>query len=175
MIELEISNADIKFGINEIVESKISYVGVYEQYSTFISTQISRTYDNEIDIFTLDIHEDWSIETIPNDYILKNRVVINQEANGWIAYIKDMFYKFPQVESIYYTIDEDKIDVWIIIPKRDFSLLRKLVDLEMNVLDTFETNETNDKPLYQFEFHIIYCGRLDEANLIPQRALRILK
>lgn len=175
MIELEISNADIKFGINEIVESKISYVGVYEQYSAFISTQISRTYDNEIDIFTLDIHEDWSIEAIPNDYILKSPNFTNQEVNGWMAYIKEMFYEFPQVESIYYTIEEDKIDIWIIIPKRDFSLLRKLVDLEMNVLDTFETNETNDKPLYQFEFHIIYRGRNNEADLIPQRALRIPK
>lgn len=172
MIELEISNADIKFGINETVESKISYVGVYEQYSKLISTQISRTYDNEIDIFPIAINKDWSIAWLTSDYIFKNPVFANQEVNGWMAYIKGIFYEFPQVESIYYTIEEDKIDIWLIIPKRDFSLVRRLVDLEMSVLDTFEAN---DKLLCQCEFHILYRGRNNEADLIPQKASRIPK
>ena len=174
-MKVEIKNNNVEFKVNNFINSEMSYVGIYRQCSKLISTNISKTFDNKLDIFPIAIIKDWSIETIPNDYILKNLNFTNQEVNGWIAYIKDMFYKFSQVESIYYTIYEDKIDVWIIIPKRDFSLLRKLVDLEMNVLDTFETNETNDTPLCQFEFHIIYRGRNNEVDLIPQRAVRIPK
>ena len=174
-MKVAINNNNIEFKANKFINSEMSYVGIYGQFSKLISTNISRTSSNKIDIFPIAINKYWSIAWLTSDYIFKNPVFTNQEVNGWIAYIKETFYEFPQVESIYYKIDEDKIDVWIIIPKRDFSLLRRLVDLEMNVLDTFETNETNDKPLYQFEFHIIYRGRNNEADLIPQRALRIPK
>ena len=63
--------------------------------------------------------------------------IFDQTANGWISYIREVFYDIPQVESIYYTIDNTDIDIWLIIPTRDFSLLRRLVDLEMSVLDIF--------------------------------------
>ncbi len=175
MTKLEINNDNIEFRTNDFINNEMPYVGIYGQYSKLIWAGISKISSNRIDLLPLDLHEDWSIETIPNIYILKNPNFTNQEVNGWIAYIKETFYESPQVESIYYTFDEDKIDVWIIIPKRDFSLLRKLVDSEMNVLDTFETNETNDTPLYQFEFHIMYRGRNNETDLIPQKALRIPK
>jgi len=174
-MKVEIKNDNIEFKTNKFINSEMSYVGIYGQFSKLISTNISRTSSDKIDLFPIAIHKDWSIAWLTRDYILKNPNFTNQEVNGWIAYIKDIFYEFPQVESIYYAIEEDKNDIWLIIPKRDFSLVRRLVDLEMNVLDTFETNETNDKPLYQFEFHIIYRGRNNEADLIPQRAVRIPK
>ena len=172
MIKLEVNNDNIDFKTNEFINSEMSYVGIYGQFSKLISTDISRTSSNKIDIFPIAINKDWSIAWRTSDYILKNPDFTNQEVNGWIAYIKDIFYEFPQVESIYYTIEEDKIDIWLIIPKRDFSLVRRLVDLEMSVLDTFEAN---DKLLCQCEFHIIYRGRNNEADLIPQKALRIQK
>ena len=171
-MKVAINNNNIEFKANKFINSEMSYVGIYGQCSKLIWTNIYKTFGNKIDIFPIAIQKDWSIEWRTNDCILKNPDFTNQEANGWIAYVKDIFYESPQVESIYYTIEEDKIDIWLIIPKRDFSLVRRLVDLEMSVLDTFEAN---DKLLRQCEFHIMYRGRNNEADLIPQKALRIQK
>lgn len=171
-MKVEIKNNNVEFKVNEFINSEMSYVGIYGQCSKLILTNISKTFGNKLDIFPIAINKDWSIAWMTSDCIFKNPVFANQEVNGWVAYIKETFYESPQVESIYYTIEEDKIDIWLIIPKRDFSLVRRLVDLEMSVLDTFEVN---DKLLYQCEFHIMYRGRNNEADLIPQKALRILK
>jgi len=171
-MKVAINNDNIEFKANKFINSEMSYVGIYGQCSKLISTNIYKTFGNKLDIFPIAINKDWAIAWLTSDYILKNPNFTNQEVNGWMAYIKDIFYEFPQVESIYYTIEEDKTDIWLIIPKRDFSLVRRLVDLEMSVLDTFEAN---DKLLCQCEFHILYRGRNNEADLIPQRALRISK
>ena len=99
-------------------------------------------------------------------------VTFDQTANGWIAYVREGFYAFPQVESIYYTIDDTDIDIWLIIPTRDFSLLRRLVDLEMRILGIFSSA---DLSLYRFEFHILYRNNSNENQLVPKRALRLPK
>lgn len=96
----------------------------------------------------------------------------DQTANGWISYIKEQFYSVPKVESIYYSIDDTDVDIWIIIPTRDFKLLRRLVDLEMKVLDIFSDT---DLSLYRFEFHILYRNGANENQLVPKRALRLPK
>ena len=171
-MKVAINNNNIEFKANKFINSEMSYVGIYGQCSKLISTNIYKTFGNELDIFPIAINKDWAIAWLTSDCRFKNPVFTNQEGNGWIAYIRETFYESPQVESIYYTIEEDKIDIWLIIPKRDFSLVRRLVDLEMSVLDTFEAN---DKLLCQCEFNIIYRGRNNEADLIPQRALRIPK
>lgn len=94
----------------------------------------------------------------------------DQSVNGWVSYIKEKFYSFTQVETIYALIEQDKIDVWIIIPNRDSVLLRKLIETEMGVLDVLSSD---NKPLFSLEFHIVYrCGN-DERQFVPLRALRL--
>lgn len=90
----------------------------------------------------------------------------DQSLNGWIAHTKERFCSFPGVESIYLAIQENNIDIWLLIPQRDFELVGRLVDIEMKILDDFGTK------LFP-EFHIIYrCGR-NESQLVPREAIRL--
>lgn len=171
-MEVEIENNNIEFKSNPFINTEMSYAGIYEKLSKLIWTNIHRSSSNKIDIFPITIEKDWVWTWFTNNYISKNPVFTNQEVNGWLAYIKEKFYEFKPVESIYYAIADEKFDIWLIIQKRDFKLIRRLVDLEMSVVDIFETNE---KSLCQYEFHIIYRGRHKETDLIPQQALRLPK
>ena len=92
----------------------------------------------------------------------------NQTLNGWISYIKDQFYSVPETEVIYYTIDNKDVDLWILIPTRNFQLLRRLVDLEMRVLDTFSYG---NESLYRLEFHILYRNYAKENTIISSKAI----
>jgi hypothetical protein len=94
----------------------------------------------------------------------------NQTLNGWISYIKDQFYSVPETEAIYYTIDNKDIDLWILIPTRNFQLLRRLVDLEMRVLDTFSYG---NESLYRLEFHILYRNYAKENTIISSKAILV--
>lgn len=100
-----------------------------------------------------------------------NRVVFDHTtANDWISYIKNTFYTIDQVESIYVAINENNVDVWVFIPKRDYSLLRRLVSQEMRIIENFANMP---RPNFLLEFHMIYrCGN-DVGQFIPQRAIFI--
>ena len=134
-------------------------------------TDVQRTKDSYLEVFSQNI-----CKFIPKEFfIFEIKMILttfNQTANGWISYIKEIFYSVPQVESIFYTIDDTDIDVWLIIPKRDFELLRRLVDLEISVLDVFFSE---DSSLYRFEFHILYRNDADEYQIVPKKALRLPK
>ncbi len=99
-------------------------------------------------------------------------VVSDQKINGWIAYIREEFYSIPQVEAIYVAIEENNIDLWLLIPTRDFTLLRRLVDREIKILESFAGTQ---RPPFTFEFHIVYRCGADESQFVPQRALRLTR
>jgi hypothetical protein len=99
-----------------------------------------------------------------------NTVSYDQTMNGWIAYVREEFYSIPEVEAIYVAIEENNVDIWLVIPNRDFALLRELVELEMKFLNTFIALE---EPLFLFEFHIVYRCGANESKFVPKRAMRI--
>jgi len=169
-MKVEIKNNSIEFNTNEFTNSEMVYV--YGESSKLVWNNAYIKCSNKVDILPAVINDDQSLSWLTSDNRVENVFFTNQEVNGWIAYIKEMFYVYPEVESIYYSIEEDNIDIWLIIPERDFSLVRRLVDLEMLALDTFETD---DKSLCQCEFHIIYREGHIEGDLIPQKALHIPK
>lgn len=171
-MKVEITNNSIEFNTDEFTNSEKVYIGIYEQFSKLVWNNVSIKCSNEVDILPQGVNDDQALSLLTSDNKLENVFFTNQEVNGWIEYIKDNFYGYPQVESIYYSIEEDNVDIWLIIPERDFSLVRRLVDLEMLVLDTFEMD---DKSLCQCEFHIIYRDGHIESDLIPKNALRIPK
>ncbi len=169
---IEIYNNSIEYNTVEFTNNEIVYIDIYEQSSKLVWNNASIECSNKVDVSPAAINDDRSLSWLTSDNKLGDVFFTNQEINGWIAYIKGIFYEYPQVESIYYSIEEDNIDIWLIIPVRDFSLVRRLVDSEMMVLDTFETD---DKSLCQCEFHITYRNGHIESDLIPQNALRIPK
>ncbi len=97
-------------------------------------------------------------------------VISDQTVNGWIAYIKEIFYSVPEVESIYFTIEESDVDIWLVIPDRDFDLVRELVDREMQIMSKFASVEST---VFLLEFHIVYRCGVDKGRFIPQRAIQI--
>ena len=99
-----------------------------------------------------------------------NTVSSDQTMNGWIAYVREEFYSIPEVEAIYVVIEENNIDIWLLIPNRDFALVLQLVDHEIKILETFVAIE---QPLFLFEFHIVYRCGADESQFVPQRAIRL--
>jgi hypothetical protein len=162
-MKVEIKNDNIEFDTDEFTNSEIVYIRW---------NNVSIKCSNKADILPAATDGDQSLSRLISDNRLENVFFTDQEVNGWLAYIKAIFYEYPQVESVYYSIEEDNIDIWLIIPERDFSLVRRLVDSEMLVLDTFEMD---DKSLCQCEFHIIYRDGHLESDLVPQSALRIPK
>ena len=94
----------------------------------------------------------------------------DQVLNGWIKHVKDSFYGVPEVESIYLARVEETTHVWIMIPKRNFALLQRLVELELRVLDMLCTKRNS---ILRLEFHITYRNGRDEKRLVPLQAITI--
>jgi hypothetical protein len=94
----------------------------------------------------------------------------DQRVDGWIALIKEELYANPSVEDIFVSIEDNNVDVWVVIPKRDISVLRQLVEIEGEL---FKTLVSGESPPFLIEFHIIYrCGRKIE-ELAPTKAIRL--
>ena len=94
----------------------------------------------------------------------------DQCVNGWIALIRKELYANPSVEDIFVSIEDDNVDVWVVIPKRDISVLRQLVQGEGRIVEMLVSGE---HPAFLIDFHIIYrCGRsIDEVA--PSKAIRL--
>jgi len=94
-----------------------------------------------------------------------------QNVNGWITYIKEQLYSIEGVESIYVTIDEKQVDMWILIPNRNIGLMRQIVEKEMLIVDILDTDL---EPKFEVDFHIVYrFGGIDENKLLPREAVKI--
>jgi len=110
----------------------------------------------------------FAVDTAP--YYAGSNVTVDQTVNGWIEYLRGEFYSLPEVESVHVTIDDNNVDVWVIIPERDFAVLREVVDREMAVLENLGDV---DRPPFLMEFHVLYrCGNA-ASRLIPQHALSL--
>lgn len=94
----------------------------------------------------------------------------SQKPNGWAGWAREALYGFKEVESVYYTIDNELIDVWVVIPERELSLLRQIIDVEMKFLDKFDAEKRSRRT---FDFHIIYRSGAPESSLIPSGAVRL--
>jgi len=94
----------------------------------------------------------------------------DQRLNGWIAYVKTTFYTVQDVESIYLTIKDNNVDLWLLIPRRDFKLIRRLIEEETKVLDNLVSPE--GLPL-NIEFHIMYRCGANESQFVPREAIRL--
>ena len=94
----------------------------------------------------------------------------NQDVNGWLSLIKGELYSTPAVEDIFVTIEDSDVDVWVVIPERNFAALDQLANIEWEMLKMFGSGEY---PAFLIDFHIIYrCGRNVE-DLAPTRAIRL--
>ncbi len=94
----------------------------------------------------------------------------DQRVDGWIALIRDELYTNPSVEDIFVSIEDNNVDVWVVIPKRDITILRQLVEIEGRILEILVSGERSP---FLMDFHIIYrCGR-NLKELTPTRAIRL--
>jgi len=94
----------------------------------------------------------------------------SQSINGWLSLVKERLYSNPAVEDIFVDIEDDDVDVWVVIPKRDLDILHRIIEVEGDLFDTLVSGEN---PPFLIDFHIIYrCGRNLE-ELAPTRAIRL--
>jgi hypothetical protein len=94
----------------------------------------------------------------------------NQYVNGWLSFIKEELYSNPSVEDIFVDIEGGDVDVWVVIPERDLTILDQIVEAEGELFDTLVSGES---PPFLIEFHVIYrCGRNVE-ELAPTKAIRL--
>jgi len=94
----------------------------------------------------------------------------DQYVNGWISRIREKLYSIPSVEDIFVSIEDTDVDVWVVIPNRDLSVLHQIVEREWELLKTLVSGES---PPFLVDFHIIYrCGRNVE-DLAPTRTIRL--
>lgn len=118
-------------------------------------------------IMITDEHKSQAVVTVVTDEISE----FVQNVNGWIAYIRELLYSITGVESLYVTIDDKQVDIWILIPNRDIDLMRQIVEKEMLIVDSLNT----DLELrFEVDFHIVYrYGSIDDRQLIPRLAIQI--
>ena len=167
MITTQIGSADIRFRTDMHIVSCATHICDFNRF--IFSTDAKQSQELYSEVFYVGTCRYESRETVQQQIAI-NQNTFDQTVNGWIAYVKEQFYTVSQVESIYYTIDDIDIDVWLIIPTRNFNLLRRLIDLEIRVLDIFSTANLS---LYRFEFHIIYRNNASEHQIVPKKALRL--
>ena len=94
----------------------------------------------------------------------------DQCVDGWIALIREELYANPSVEDIFVSIEDNNIDVWVVIPKRDISVLRQLVQGEGRIVEMLVSGE---HPAFLIDFHIIYRSGRNLEELAPTRAIRL--
>ncbi len=71
---------------------------------------------------------------------------------------------------LFVSIEDNDVDVWVVIPERDLTILHQIVEREGELFDTLVSGES---PPFLIDFHIIYrCGRNLE-DLAPTRATRL--
>jgi len=94
----------------------------------------------------------------------------SQDVNGWLSLIKEELYSNPSVEDIFVSIEGSDVDVWVVIPEHDLTILHQIVEAEAELFNTLVSGES---PPFLIEFHLIYrCGRNVE-ELAPTRAIRL--
>lgn len=96
----------------------------------------------------------------------------DQGINGCLSHIAEGLYLLPSVEAIYVTIEESEIDIWVVLPERDITILKEIVEKELELSRPLIAGGTQ---VFLIDFHVIYrCGR-GIKDIAPTRAIRIPK
>ena len=140
---------------------------------TAIDTRVKTVSStSEVDILNSDIKRSIPRDWVPMTYIDYKREFdsSSQDVNGWLSLIKEELYSNPSVEDIFVSIEDSNVDVWVVIPERDLTILHQIVEREWELLKAFVSGEHSP---FLIDFHIIYrCGRNVE-DLAPTRAIRL--
>ena len=96
----------------------------------------------------------------------------DQEVDGWISRIREQLYLEPSVESVYMSIEEGNVDLWVVVPERDIQVVRRIAESQARIMDLFGQTE---KPLFFIDFHVVYRNGHSEEEVIPKRAIRLPK
>lgn len=167
MMSIETSNRDAKFRSFAPFELGSTY-----QMSAWVlsvlDSRVKQTLASPLNPFTFDVRQDISKTSIGQEN--SGMVLSDQSETGWVAHIREEFYSFPEVESIYMTIDDSDIDIWLLVRNRSIGLVRQLAEKEMEILDRFASAE---RPLFLIDFHVVYRCGADESQFVPQRAIRL--
>jgi len=116
----------------------------------------------------------WHEELLPAEDV-KNREkfeLTDQGINGWMSRIRDELYSISMVENIFVTIEDNDINVWVVIPRRDITVLRQIVEKEDELLKVLVSG---DNPALFIDFHVIYRCDRDMEKLAPTRAISLPK
>lgn len=170
MTKVETSNWDTEFRLYEACRTSVSQSSHWRP-SLLIDSLSKEVLSLLLEPFIHETHiEDISRETVSQKSV--DTALSDQSKDGWIAYIGEEFYSVPEVESIYVTIEESYIDIWLVIPDRDIKLLRRIAEREIGVMERLAAIEL---PLFFLEFHVVYRHGADETQFVPDRAIRLLK
>jgi len=94
----------------------------------------------------------------------------NQDVNGWLSLIKSELYSNPSVEDIFVSIEDSNVDVWVVIPERDLTILHQIVEKEGELFGVLVSGES---PPFLVDFHIIYRRGRKIEELAPTKAIRL--
>ena len=94
-----------------------------------------------------------------------------QSSDAWICLLRDGLFPIQGVETIHFTRDETTVDVWVIIPKRDIGLVRRIAEAERKIMSMFVSHQRD--PLFHFDFHTVYRGSNQVEELLPRSAVSI--
>ena len=92
-------------------------------------------------------------------------------SDAWICLLRDALFSIQGIESMHLARDETTIDVWTVIPKRDIGLVRKIAEIQRDLMSQFINHQR--EPLFYFDFHTVYRESNALHELIPLRAIRI--
>lgn len=90
-------------------------------------------------------------------------------SDEWIERTRSRLFQIDGVESLYMTRDENTVDIWVIIPGRDFDLVRRIAEAQRAIGRDFVTTER--APVFSFDFHTMYRGEHREDEMVPSRAI----
>lgn len=91
---------------------------------------------------------------------------------GWLARVRTAVYRYKDVEDLYVSVGQDPVvDYWIVIPKRDISLVRRLMDAQQKYIIPLFTS--GEEAPFQLDFHIVYREGRDISILVPTDAIHV--
>jgi len=94
----------------------------------------------------------------------------NQYVDSWLSLIREHLYSNPCVEDIFVNIEGGDVDVWVVIPERDLTILDQIVEKEGEL---FEMLVSGESPPFLVDFHIIYRRGRKIEELAPTKAIRL--
>lgn len=101
-------------------------------------------------------------------------IIEDSDTYGWLRLVRDAVYEHGEVQFLYISLGDDMVvDYWILIPSRDITLVRAIVEQQQErIIKLFAM--TQDPP-FQLDYHIVYLNGREPAELVPSDAIPIPK